>query len=107
MYVMALGSYSITRRKKLYSNSSSANTSSNIYPTGPRYIMKTVIVTHKLLAHLQTQDWLDPYLNMSEWIRDVYHGEMRIYVGANCDYAIDFEDEKYYTYFLMIFHNFI
>ena len=69
--------------------------------------MKTVIVTHKLLARLYEEDFINPYLNMSAWLRDVYHGEMRIYVGANCDYAIDFKDEKHYTYFLLIFHDYI
>ena len=43
----------------------------------------------------------------SDRIREVYHGEMRIYVGANCDYAIDFEDEKHYTYFILLYHDYI
>lgn len=67
--------------------------------------MKTVIVTPKLQARLYEEDFIDPYLNVSAWLRAVYHGEMRIYVGADCDYAIDFEDEKHYTYFILKYNE--
>lgn len=69
--------------------------------------MKTVIVTPKLQARLYEEDFIDPYLNMSAWLRAVYHGEMRIYVGADCDYAIDFLDEKHYTYFVLKYNEYL
>ena len=70
--------------------------------------MKTVVITHKLLAHLyHVMDSYPVLVTTSEWLREVYHGEMYICVGSNCDYAIDFEDEKYYTYFMMIYHDYI
>ena len=70
--------------------------------------MKTVIVTHKLIEHLyRVMDSYPVLVTTSDWIREVYHGEMRIYVGADCDYAIDFEDEKHYTYFILLYHDYI